>query len=339
MGLSSKQVSSDGQDWNQSFLQATSTNTTATTISSIDPIASTMEVPNQQLTPTKRLQNQVQAEPLRCPRCDSTNTKFCYYNNYNKSQPRHLCKTCKRHWTKGGTLRNVPAGGGRKNKRVRTSNTSSSSLAGITTPSATKVTPVTSASTATATKSTLSNIMKQHIEGHGFSLPHYSKGMMIKSPATSLLGEGLFNNSNLNKATNLNEMLLDATTLSLPIDRSIDLHQFPYTNLSTSSACSKTSMPYSFQSPISLYAYAVDHQPSSTSALEETVTGGLETSISGSSGSDQHQPWTTMNNTSRFSSSTGAIGMPTSNWGWDDIDKFASVDIAIPWDDDVEINP
>ncbi|KAK4395158.1 Dof zinc finger protein DOF3.1 [Sesamum angolense] len=26
-------------------------------------------------------------EHLKCPRCDSTNTKFCYYNNYNLSQP------------------------------------------------------------------------------------------------------------------------------------------------------------------------------------------------------------------------------------------------------------
>ncbi|GAB4848937.1 hypothetical protein Ancab_003750 [Ancistrocladus abbreviatus] len=56
---------------------------------------------------------------LRCPRCDSTNTKFCYYNNYNLTQPRHFCKTCRRYWTKGGALRNVPIGGGcRKNKSV-----------------------------------------------------------------------------------------------------------------------------------------------------------------------------------------------------------------------------
>ncbi|PKA58116.1 Dof zinc finger protein DOF1.4 [Apostasia shenzhenica] len=55
---------------------------------------------------------------LKCPRCDSTNTKFCYYNNYSLSQPRHFCKACKRYWTRGGTLRNVPVGGGcRKNKR------------------------------------------------------------------------------------------------------------------------------------------------------------------------------------------------------------------------------
>ncbi|XP_042441153.1 uncharacterized protein LOC122026477 [Zingiber officinale] len=55
---------------------------------------------------------------LKCPRCDSPNTKFCYYNNYSLSQPRHYCKTCRRYWTKGGALRNVPVGGGcRKNKR------------------------------------------------------------------------------------------------------------------------------------------------------------------------------------------------------------------------------
>ncbi|KAJ6822992.1 putative dof zinc finger protein DOF3.6-like isoform X1 [Iris pallida] len=54
--------------------------------------------------------------PLQCPRCDSTNTKFCYYNNYNLSQPRHFCKNCRRYWTKGGALRNIPVGGGtRKN--------------------------------------------------------------------------------------------------------------------------------------------------------------------------------------------------------------------------------
>ncbi|XP_068656700.1 dof zinc finger protein DOF1.4-like [Aristolochia californica] len=63
---------------------------------------------------------QDQQQPLKCPRCDSSNTKFCYYNNYSLSQPRHFCKACKRYWTRGGTLRNVPVGGGcRKNKRVR----------------------------------------------------------------------------------------------------------------------------------------------------------------------------------------------------------------------------
>ncbi|KVI05879.1 Zinc finger, Dof-type [Cynara cardunculus var. scolymus] len=58
-------------------------------------------------------------EHLNCPRCDSSNTKFCYYNNYNLLQPRHFCKNCRRYWTKGGTLRNIPVGGGTRkiNKR------------------------------------------------------------------------------------------------------------------------------------------------------------------------------------------------------------------------------
>ncbi|GKU93647.1 hypothetical protein SLEP1_g7223 [Rubroshorea leprosula] len=61
-------------------------------------------------------------QALKCPRCDSTNTKFCYYNNYSLSQPRYFCKGCRRYWTKGGTLRNVPVGGGcRKNKRSSSS--------------------------------------------------------------------------------------------------------------------------------------------------------------------------------------------------------------------------
>ncbi|KAM6574622.1 hypothetical protein CsatA_022949 [Cannabis sativa] len=57
---------------------------------------------------------------LKCPRCESANTKFCYFNNYSLSQPRHFCKTCRRYWTRGGALRNVPVGGGcRRNKRTK----------------------------------------------------------------------------------------------------------------------------------------------------------------------------------------------------------------------------
>ncbi|KAI3823491.1 hypothetical protein L1987_04929 [Smallanthus sonchifolius] len=66
-------------------------------------------------------------EALKCPRCDSSNTKFCYYNNYSLTQPRYFCKSCRRYWTKGGTLRNVPVGGGcRKNKRSSSSSATSS---------------------------------------------------------------------------------------------------------------------------------------------------------------------------------------------------------------------
>ncbi|KAG7017504.1 Dof zinc finger protein DOF3.5, partial [Cucurbita argyrosperma subsp. argyrosperma] len=52
-----------------------------------------------------------------CPRCGSSNTKFCYYNNYSLTQPRYFCKGCRRYWTKGGSLRNVPIGGGCRRHR------------------------------------------------------------------------------------------------------------------------------------------------------------------------------------------------------------------------------
>ncbi|XVE76354.1 hypothetical protein DITRI_Ditri12bG0165400 [Diplodiscus trichospermus] len=63
---------------------------------------------------------------LKCPRCESSNTKFCYFNNYSLTQPRHFCKTCRRYWTRGGALRNVPVGGGcRRNKRSKGSSSKS----------------------------------------------------------------------------------------------------------------------------------------------------------------------------------------------------------------------
>lgn len=54
---------------------------------------------------------------LPCPRCNSMDTKFCYYNNYNVNQPRHFCKACQRYWTAGGTMRNVPVGAGRRKNK------------------------------------------------------------------------------------------------------------------------------------------------------------------------------------------------------------------------------
>ncbi|OEL26520.1 hypothetical protein BAE44_0012466 [Dichanthelium oligosanthes] len=72
-------------------------------------------------------------QQLECPRCQSTNTKFCYYNNYSTAQPRHFCRACRRYWTHGGTLRDVPVGGasrrsgsGAKRRRVSADPSSSS---------------------------------------------------------------------------------------------------------------------------------------------------------------------------------------------------------------------
>ncbi|CAK9321011.1 unnamed protein product [Citrullus colocynthis] len=109
MGLSSKQVSIDGFDWSKALMQAQKLE--------LPKLAPSSGMKRSQHQNQNQIQPQI--EQLKCPRCDSTNTKFCYYNNYNKSQPRHFCRACKRHWTKGGTLRNVPVGGGRKNKRLK----------------------------------------------------------------------------------------------------------------------------------------------------------------------------------------------------------------------------
>lgn len=103
-------------------------------------------------SPTSEKPNQNQN--LRCPRCDSSNTKFCYYNNYNLTQPRHFCKTCRRYWTKGGALRNVPIGGGcRKSKNVT-----------ITSPA---LGSASKSSTGARLKTTLSEIGKLGFEGYG----------------------------------------------------------------------------------------------------------------------------------------------------------------------------
>ncbi|XP_051121685.1 dof zinc finger protein DOF1.8-like [Andrographis paniculata] len=90
-----------------------------------------VENPNPTPTPNRPTEKKPRPEKeqaLNCPRCNSTNTKFCYYNNYSLSQPRYFCKGCRRYWTNGGTLRNVPVGGGsRKNRRPSSSSSSSSS--------------------------------------------------------------------------------------------------------------------------------------------------------------------------------------------------------------------
>ncbi|KAJ8477106.1 hypothetical protein OPV22_020833 [Ensete ventricosum] len=68
-----------------------------------------------------------------CPRCGSSDTKFCYYNNYSLSQPRYFCKACRRYWTKGGSIRNVPIGGGYRKSRRRRSSTMLSSAVSFST--------------------------------------------------------------------------------------------------------------------------------------------------------------------------------------------------------------
>ncbi|KAJ0236389.1 hypothetical protein HA466_0257030 [Hirschfeldia incana] len=135
MGLTSLQVCMDS-DWLQeaesggSMLHSTTTSPSAVDIlaaCSTQPQASAVAVAAAAMMDGGRRLRPPHDHPQKCPRCESTHTKFCYYNNYSLSQPRYFCKTCRRYWTKGGTLRNIPVGGGcRKNKKPSSSNTSSS---------------------------------------------------------------------------------------------------------------------------------------------------------------------------------------------------------------------
>lgn len=89
---------------------------------SIDDENATAKAPKRENDRTDP--NNPQQKPLKkpdkilpCPRCNSMETKFCYYNNYNINQPRHFCKNCQRYWTAGGTMRNVPVGAGRRKNK------------------------------------------------------------------------------------------------------------------------------------------------------------------------------------------------------------------------------
>lgn len=96
-------------------------------------------------------------EHLKCPRCDSSNTKFCYYNNYNLSQPRHFCKNCRRYWTKGGALRNIPVGGGSRKNTKRSSSVSTAKRPSSSSSSTTSSVPAASSSAAAAAAATSSS--------------------------------------------------------------------------------------------------------------------------------------------------------------------------------------
>ncbi|GMH15857.1 hypothetical protein Nepgr_017698 [Nepenthes gracilis] len=261
MGLSSKQVSSD---WHQELLHASGK-------------LELSKAPANKMQPAPPQQS----EPLKCPRCDSANTKFCYYNNYNKSQPRHFCKACKRHWTKGGTLRNVPIGGGRKNKRLKASNA--------------------------AVKTTTANAVNESVpiqaRKQRLTFP-FPLGGEKDVPESTL--NGLPSSTSETSLNGNNEVLMDSS-LSLSLNHEFE---FPYSSLSSfdSNPCSvSSSLQFS-----NLYSFAGDGNGTEEAAMAASV----HTTMSNSSMGDQ--AWKMTN---------------TSNWVWDDIDKFVSSDLTIPWDD------
>ncbi|WMV21454.1 hypothetical protein MTR67_014839 [Solanum verrucosum] len=124
MGITSLQVCMDSSDWLQGTIHEDCAAgggggmDSSSSPSGGDHINNLMTCSRPIIVDQRRLRPP-HDHSIKCPRCDSTHTKFCYYNNYSLTQPRYFCKTCRRYWTKGGTLRNIPVGGGcRKNKKV-----------------------------------------------------------------------------------------------------------------------------------------------------------------------------------------------------------------------------
>ncbi|KAG6641178.1 dof zinc finger protein DOF1.4-like [Carya illinoinensis] len=316
MGLSSKQVSGDGLDWSRAFLQDQTT---------LEPPKTTLELPKTPpiLRRQQQQNQQQQSEPLKCPRCDSSNTKFCYYNNYNKSQPRHFCRACKRHWTKGGTLRNVPVGGGRKNKRLKKSSTATSAS---TSTSA-------SAATTSTTNSDVDNKLKTaHMaiqaqqQRHNLPLSLGDQKRMpdilyqaLILPPSSLPQKNLFYSSNLDsKNLSANNVCLGSTP-PLPLDENLN---FPFSS-SSSFNTSPSPIPTSFQSSDVYNNHSTDQEFKTMG--EPTITN-----IMANPRSTATQPWQIPTTTSGMDVST--------YWTWDDIDTFASTDLNLQWDD-FEIKP
>ncbi|KAF8033055.1 hypothetical protein BT93_D1827 [Corymbia citriodora subsp. variegata] len=257
------------------------------------------------------------SEPLKCPRCDSTNTKFCYYNNYNKSQPRHFCKACKRHWTKGGTLRNVPVGGGRKNKRPKHShsstaaNSSSATSHSIVTAKAAAA-PTSDAPVQAREKQKFQGLQSEVCDQKDLNEMLY-QALIFQPPPL----ENLCSNSNSN--------IFLGSSLSTP--ESANFH-FPLLQSSSPlvrNTCSSTPIS-SFGFSLTMDAQTREYKPSLEECSTIITTSVMPTSTCA-------QPW-----------NFGSIGMEvmnssSHNWVWDDMDKLVSTNLSLPDWDDVETKP
>jgi hypothetical protein len=311
MGLSSKQViSSSGLDWKQTLLESQD-----------------LELPKphhlmRKQQQQQQQQTQQQSEHLNCPRCDSTNTKFCYYNNYNKSQPRHFCRACKRHWTKGGTLRNVPVGGGRKNKRSKKSTTPITTNSTIT---ATTTTTCTTSIVANMNGGLNSNMSIQNPLGvcDQKTIPSSLYQALIHPPSL-LLHQNMMNTRGLSESKDFgignghhgNGIFTStSSTLNLPHQNQSMIFPFSTSNSFDTTTCSSSNV----------YYYG-----------EEFKT--MEEPIIPSTGCTNTKPWEIPAAAAAAAATTG--GMEASKyWNWEDIDSLVSTDLKNPYWDDSDIKP
>ncbi|XP_045823631.1 dof zinc finger protein DOF1.4-like isoform X1 [Trifolium pratense] len=306
MGLSSKQViSSSGVDWKQTLLESQD-----------------LELPKphhlmRKQQQQQQQQTQQQSEHLNCPRCDSTNTKFCYYNNYNKSQPRHFCRACKRHWTKGGTLRNVPVGGGRKNKRSKKSNT-----------------PVTS-STTTATTTCTTSIVANNMNG-GLNL---NSNLMIQNPLgvsdqktiPSSLYQALIHPPSLLLQQNM------MNTRDLSETKDFGIGNGHHGNGVFTSTSSTMNLPHQNQSMIFPFSTSTSFDRTTCSSSNVYYYGEEFKTMEEPAANTK--PWEIPPAAAAAAAATTGGMEATKYWNWEDIDSLVSTDLKNPYWDDSDIKP
>ncbi|KAE9597147.1 putative transcription factor C2C2-Dof family [Lupinus albus] len=244
----------------------------------------------------KQQQSEQSLETLKCPRCDSTNTKFCYYNNYNKSQPRHFCRACKRHWTKGGTLRNVPVGGVRKNKRVKK-----------------PIIPTTTTTTTTTSTSILNGVLSSNMNNIQTSLDH-------KNMPSSLYQAMIGQQQNLMNMRDLESKHfgIGIGDCSMSLSSTLPLHQnqkplFPFSTQSSFFYTNPSSVSPSLRSS-SNNVYNYVEESTINSVIPTPITSGINT-----------QTW-------EIPATSGGMGI-SNYWSWEDIDSLVSTYLKDPWDD------
>ncbi|KAI3439945.1 Dof-type domain-containing protein [Psidium guajava] len=262
-------------------------------------------------------QNQLHqpSEPLKCPRCDSTNTKFCYYNNYNKSQPRHFCKTCKRHWTKGGTLRNVPVGGGRKNKRPKPSRPSAAAANSSSAASSRIFTANAAASASDAPVQAREKQKFQVLQSEVCDQKDLNEmlyqALIFQPPSL----DNLCGNSNV----------FVGSSFSTPANANLHFPLLQSSSPLERHTCSST--------PISSFGFSstVDAQTREYKPPLEECSTVITTSV---------MPTSTCPQPCNFGNiGTEVMNNTSHNWVWDDMDKLVSTNLYLPNWDDVETKP
>ncbi|KAK7252177.1 hypothetical protein RIF29_35950 [Crotalaria pallida] len=317
MGLSSKQVSSGGLDWNNNLLESQK--------------LELLPKPHHQMKKQQQQQQSEQqsSETLKCPRCDSSNTKFCYYNNYNKSQPRHFCRACKRHWTKGGTLRNVPVGGGRKNKRNKkptTPTTTTTTTSTITNTTSTCTTSFANTNNTTMNSNIQTTTPLAMLSDHKNIIASSSLYQaLIRPPPSLLLQQQRNNNNNLMNMRDLSESGKDFGSMILSSSSQNQSLLFPFsTSISSSfytNPCSVSTT--SLRSSSNVYNY-----------VEESTINSVIPPSTTSAAATNTQLWEMLPAATTSGGTGTGTGMGMSNyWSWEDIDSLVSTDLKDPWDD------